>query len=219
MSTRAGSLAPTTCASWSPRSMTLGDHSSRVALPSSQIVTRMQYVTHSRSIRAGAKHRAIAHSAHRTEFRERRRDRRERFIRQIQHSEAAEPPLGIGADDPLRPGESVSRHAEQPLRQSKLRRHRRQRPHRSRCEIERIKIPPAGANIDWRCQRGGGSGPVATHAPRRRVEADVLENLFIGDELRLYPHQRQHQDASWCQGRAAMPRFRLQDLASLRSQC
>src|SRR3989442_1155915 len=117
MSTRAGSLAPTTCASWSPRSMTLGDHSSRVALPSSQIVTRMQYVTHSRSI------------------------------------------------------------------------------------------------------RGGGSGPVATHAPRRRVEADVLENLFIGDELRLYPHQRQHQDASWCQGRAAMPRFRLQDLASLRSQC
>ena len=42
--------------------------------------------------RTGAKHRAIAHSAHRAEFRERRRDRCERFVRQIQHREAASPP-------------------------------------------------------------------------------------------------------------------------------
>ena len=89
--------------------------------------------------RTGAKHRAIAHSAHRAEFRERRGDRRERFVRQIQHRQAAEARLGIGADDPLGPGESIGRHAEQPLRQSKLRRHRRQRPHRSRREIEANK--------------------------------------------------------------------------------
>src|SRR5262249_33408973 len=46
--TQAGSLAPTTCASWSPRSTTLGGRSSRVALRSSQIVNRKQYVIHSR---------------------------------------------------------------------------------------------------------------------------------------------------------------------------
>ena len=57
--------------------------------------------------------------------------RHERFIRQIQHREAAKSPLGIGADNPLRPGESIGRHAEQPLRQSKLRRHRHQRVHSS----------------------------------------------------------------------------------------
>ena len=43
--------------------------------------------------------------------------------------------------------------------------------------------------------------------------------IVIGDELPLYPHQGRHQDASRCQGRAGLPRFRLQDLASLRSQC
>jgi hypothetical protein len=39
--------------------------------------------------------------------------------------------------------------------------------------------------------------------------------VVIGDELPLYPHQGRHQNASWCQGRAGLPRFRLQDLASL----
>src|SRR4029077_19962404 len=88
---------------------------------------------------------SIAHSMHRSKFRERRNYRRKTFIRNIQHREAAESSLRISAYDPVRPGESIGRHAEQPLRQSKLRRHRRQRPHRSRCEIEEIKVPPAGA--------------------------------------------------------------------------
>src|SRR5262245_4804711 len=43
--------------------------------------------------RTGAKYRALAHSAHRTEFRERRGDRCEPFIRQIEHGEAAKPSL------------------------------------------------------------------------------------------------------------------------------
>jgi hypothetical protein len=42
--------------------------------------------------RAGAKDRAIDHSAHRAEFRERRGHRLERFIRKIQHREAPSPP-------------------------------------------------------------------------------------------------------------------------------
>jgi len=70
--------------------------------------------------RTRPKYSTIAHSAHRAEFRERRGHRRERFICQIQHREAAESPLGIGADDPLRPGESIGRRAERPLRQSEL---------------------------------------------------------------------------------------------------
>ena len=44
-----GVLAPTTCASWSPRSTPLGGRSSRVALPLSQIVNQTQYVMHSPS--------------------------------------------------------------------------------------------------------------------------------------------------------------------------
>src|SRR5262249_30549921 len=42
--------------------------------------------------------------------------------------------------------------------------------------------------------------------------------VLIGDELPLYPHQGRHQDASWCQGRAGLPRFRLQDLASAKAE-
>ena len=42
--------------------------------------------------------------------------------------------------------------------------------------------------------------------------------VVIGDELPLYPFWGAIK-MQWCQGRAGLPRFRLQDLASLRSQC
>ena len=41
--------------------------------------------------------------------------------------------------------------------------------------------------------------------------------VVIGDELRLYPHQRRHQlDVSWCQGGAGLPRFPFDPMADRR---
>ena len=51
-----------------------------------------------------------------------------------------------------------------------------------------------------------------------KYERGGFRLVVIGGELPLYPQGR-HQDASWCQGRAGVPRFHLQDLASSRSQC
>ena len=55
------------------------------------------------------------------------------------------PTLGIGADDPIGPGECIGRGAELPQRHSELRLYRRQRPRRPRCELVAVEIPPAGA--------------------------------------------------------------------------
>jgi len=58
-----------------------------------------------------------------------------------------------------------------------------------------------------------------TEKMRSQYERGGFRLVVIGGELLLYPHQGRHQDASWCQGRANVPRFHLQDLTSFRSQC
>src|SRR5439155_8116547 len=61
----------------------------------------------------------------------------------LDHGEVAEPGLRIGANDAAGSGKGISGQAENPLRLSEFRRHRRKRS-RSVCgEIEPVEIPPA----------------------------------------------------------------------------
>ena len=79
------------------------------------------------------------------EFGERGVERAECSVGEIQHGQAPEPRLRIGADDPFGSGEVIVRHAERPLRRAELRRHRHQRARRSRRQVEVVEIPPARA--------------------------------------------------------------------------
>ena len=93
---------------------------------------------------AGAKHHPITRGPHRAEFRERRVEREQSAVAEVEHGEPPKSGLGTRADDAIGPGEGVGRRRERPLRQSELRRHRRQRPRRPRRQFEAIEVPPAG---------------------------------------------------------------------------
>ena len=95
--------------------------------------------------RAGAKHNAGALRPHRAEFGERGIERAECSVGEVQHGQAPEPRLRIGADDPPWAGKGIARHPENPLRRAELRRHRRQRARGSRRQVEVVEIPPARA--------------------------------------------------------------------------
>ena len=95
--------------------------------------------------RTGAKHNAGALRPHRAEFGERGVERAKGSAGEIQHGQAPEPRLCIGADNPPSAGKGIARHPEDPLRRAELRRHRRQRARGSRRQVEVVEIPPARA--------------------------------------------------------------------------